>query len=151
VTSDGHSDRFAISEALDDYARGVDSRDWDLVLSVFTDDATLDYTAFGGPKGSPEEVVEWIASNVSNFVMTQHHITNRHITVDGDEAVCVAELFAPMGMAAGNGKMSMLYTGGAYHDRLVRTDEGWKIARRTFEKAWMAPGPDATGPSGPKP
>ena len=139
-----------VSEVLDDYARGVDSKDWDLVVSVFTDDAVLDYPAFGGPRGGAQEVVDWIAGNVANFAMTQHHITNRHITIDGDEAVCIAELFAPMGMAAGDGKMSMLFTGGSYNDRLRRTSEGWKIATRTFERAWMAAGPEATGPAGPK-
>jgi ketosteroid isomerase-like protein len=150
VISDSVSDRLAVSEVLDDYARGIDSRDWDLVVSCFADDAVLDYSAFGGPKGSAKEVVDWIAESVSAFVMTQHHITNRHITLDGDEAVCIAELFAPMGMKSDEGKMSMLWTGGAYNDRLARTDEGWKITRRVFEKAWMAAGPDATGPNGPK-
>lgn len=144
------SDRLGVSEVLDDYARGLDSGDWDLVCSVFTDDARLDYSAFGGPVGGPQEVVDWIQASVSNFVMTQHHISNRHITLDGDEAVCVSELFAPMGMASADGKMSMLFTGGSYNDRLRRTPEGWKITSRVFEKAWMAPGPEATGPNGPK-
>lgn len=95
------SDRLAVSEVLDDYARGIDSKDWDLVVSCFFSDALLDYSAFG----------------------------------------------CPMGMKSDEGKMSMLWTGGAYNDRLERTDEGWKIVRRIFEKAWMAPGPDATGPN----
>ena len=94
--------------------------------------------------------MDWIAESTASFVMTQHHITNRHITLDGDEAVCIAELFAPMGMAGEDGKMSMLLTGGAYNDRFVRTEDGWKISKRVFEKAWMATGPEATGPSGPK-
>ncbi len=143
-------DRLAVSEVLDEYARGIDSKDWDLVCSVFTDDASLDYTAFGGPAGSAQEVVDWIASSTASFTMTQHHITNRHITIDGDEAVCVSELFAPMGTPNGDGKMSMLLTGGQYNDRLRRTSDGWKISRRVFEKAWMAAGPDGTGPMGPK-
>ena len=150
MISDSVSDRVAVSEVLDDYARGVDSKDWDLVVSVCTDDAVLDYTAFGGPKGAAQEVVDWIAGSVTNCAMTQLHITNRHITIDGDDAVCVAELFAPMGMASDEGKMALLFTGGSYNDRLRRTPDGWKIATRTFEKAWMASGPEATGPSGPK-
>ncbi len=150
MISDSVSDRVAVSEVLDDYARGVDSKDWDLVLSVFTDDAVLDYSATGGPKGSAQEVVDWIATSVTPMVMTQHHITNRHITLDGDDAVCVAELFAPIGMPAGDGKMSLLFTGGSYNDRLRRTPDGWKIATRTFERSWLASGPEASGPSGPK-
>jgi 3-phenylpropionate/cinnamic acid dioxygenase small subunit len=150
VISDSVSDRLEVSEVLDDYARGVDSKDWDLVLSVFSDDATLDYTAFGGPKGPAREVVDWIQGSVSPMAMTQHHITNRHITIDGDDAVCVAELFAPLGMATGDGKMSMLFSGGAYNDRMRRTPDGWKIAERICDKAWLAAGPEASGPASPK-
>jgi ketosteroid isomerase-like protein len=143
------SDRIAVSEVLDDYARGIDSRDWDLVLSVFTDDAELDYTAFGSVKGHVKEVVDWLQDALAAFVLSQHHITNRHITIDGDEAVVSAELLAIMGMPSGDGKMSMMYTGGQYNDRLVRTAEGWKISKRICDRGWLASGPDATGPTGP--
>ena len=139
----------AISEVLDTYARGIDSKDWDLVASVFADDATLDYTAFGGPKGTAQDVIAWIQASVSAFAMTQHHITNRHVTIDGDEATVESELFAPMGMATGEGKMSILFTGGCYRDRLRRTSDGWKISERTCDRAWLAAGPDATGPNAP--
>jgi ketosteroid isomerase-like protein len=149
VKPDGLSDRLAVSEVLDDYARGVDSRDWDLVVSTFTDDAALDYTAFGGPKGTRDEVIGWIANALTAFVMSQHHITNRHITIDGDEAVVTAELLAIMGMASDPQKMSMMFTGGQYVDRLVRTTDGWKIARRTCDRGWLASAPDASGPRSP--
>ncbi len=146
---DSVSDRLAVSEVLDDYARGIDSRDWDLVVSCFTADAYLDYTAFGSIKGPVEEVVGWLQNAVSSFVMSQHHITNRHITIDGDEAVVSAELLAIMGMTSGEGTMSMMYTGGQYNDRCVRTSDGWKIAKRTCDRGWLATAPDATGPTSP--
>ena len=149
VIPDSVSDRLAVSEVLDDYARGVDSRDWDLVVSTFIDDAALDYTAFGGPKGSRDEVIGWISKALTAFVMSQHHITNRHITIDGDEAVVTAELLAIMGMATEPQKMSMMFTGGQYVDRLVRTPDGWKIARRTCDRGWLASAPDASGPRSP--
>ena len=151
MTSDSVSDRLAVSEVLDAYARGIDSKDWALVTSVFTDDATLDYTAFRGPKGSRDEVVSWLEAMVTGFAMTQHHITNRHITVDGDEAECTAELFAPMGMSSGDGKLSMLLSGGCYRDTLRRTADGWKISRRLCDRGWLASGPDASGPTPPAP
>ena len=149
MISDSVSDRLAVSEVLDDYARGIDSKDWDLVVSVFTDDAHLDYTAFGGPKGARDDVVGWLQTMVSSFAMTQHLITNRHITIDGDEAVVTAELLAPMGTAKGDQKMAMMWTGGCYRDRLTRTADGWKISRRTCDRGWMTIGPDASGPASP--
>jgi hypothetical protein len=144
------SDRIEVSALLDDYARGVDTKDWDLALSVFADDATLDYSAFGGPNGSAKEVIDWIAESTAAFTMTQHHITNRHITLDGDEAVCVSELFAPIGMPSGEGKLAMLYSGGCYNDRMTRTPDGWKITSRVGDKAWLASGPEASGPRSPR-
>ncbi len=149
MTSDGPSERLAVSDVLDAYAHGIDTKDWGLVTSVFTDDATLDYTAFGGPRGSRDEVVEWVKASVSSFPMTQHHITNRRITIKGDEAECVAELFAPMGMASSEGKMAMLMSGGCYRDSFRRTSDGWKISARVCDNAWLAAGPEASGPSSP--
>lgn len=146
---DSVSDRLAVSDVLDAYARGIDTKDWPLVTSVFTDDATLDYSAFGGPTGSRDELVSWLQAAVSAFAMTQHHITNRNIDVSGDEASSLAELFAPMGMASSDGKMTMLLSGGRYNDRLRRTPDGWKIASRVCEQAWLASGPEASGPTNP--
>jgi hypothetical protein len=149
MKSDDLSDRLAVSDVLDAYARGIDTKDWSLVTSVFTDDASLDYTAFGGPKGSRDEIVSWLRAAVSAFAMTQHHITNRNITLVGDEARSMAELFAPMGMASSDGKMTMLLSGGCYRDTMRRTPEGWKIADRVCDRAWVASGPEASGPSAP--
>src|ERR1700751_881744 len=39
------SDELEIATLLTRYARAVDSRDWDLYRSVFTDDAHIDYAA----------------------------------------------------------------------------------------------------------
>jgi SnoaL-like domain len=48
----GLHDRLEIHELLARYARGVDSRDWDLWKTVFTPDAVLDYSSVGIPVGS---------------------------------------------------------------------------------------------------
>ncbi len=149
VTSDALSDRLAVSDLLDEYARGVDTKDWDLVTSVFTPDATLDYSAFGGPNGSRDEIVAWVSAAVTSFPMTQHLITNRRIAIEGDNATCTAELFAPMGMDAGEGKMNMLLTGGRYVDTFTRTPDGWRIAKRVCENAWLGMGPEVRGPTQP--
>lgn len=149
MTSDGVSDRLALSDVLDAYARGIDTKDFALVRSLFTDEATLDYTAFGGPKGTTAEVFDWIARATAGFPMTQHHITNRVFSIDGDSATSSADLLAVMGMAAGDGKLNMMFTGGIYKDTYKRTSSGWRISQRVCDRGWMATGPEATGPSGP--
>ena len=149
MTSEGVSDRLALSDVLDAYARGIDTKDFALVLSLFTEDAALDYTAFGGPRGPAQEVFDWISNEVSAFPMTQHHITNRVFSVDGDSGSSTADLLAVMGMGSGDGKLNMMFTGGIYKDTYVRTSSGWKISERVCDRGWMAGGPEATGPSGP--
>jgi hypothetical protein len=144
------SDRLALSDVLDAYARGIDGKDFPLVVSLFTPDAALDYTAFGGPKGGPAEVFDWISKAMSAFPMTQHHITNRVFEIDGSEATGTSDLLAVMGMGAGDGKMNMMFTGGIYRDTFTRTPDGWKIAGRVCDKGWLASGPEASGPEGPK-
>ena len=46
------SDRIEIDDLLTRYATGVDRKDWDLWETCFTDDARIDYTAFGGIAGA---------------------------------------------------------------------------------------------------
>jgi hypothetical protein len=81
---------------------------------------------------------------VENFPLTQHHITNRRIRVDGDTATCTAELLAPMVMSGKEGKLKMLLTGGRYVDTFARTPHGWRITNRVCENGWMGTGPDIT-------
>ena len=50
------SDRIEIQELLVRYSHAVDSRDWDMYENVFTPDAFIDYTCFGGPAGDPKEI-----------------------------------------------------------------------------------------------
>jgi hypothetical protein len=52
-------------------------------------------------------------------------------------------------MSSGDGKMSLMFTGGSYNDRLRRTPDGWKITSRTFDRSWIASGPEASGPRSP--
>lgn len=50
------ADEQAISALLYRYARAVDTKDWALYRSVFTDDAVIDYTSAGG---SPDPATRW--------------------------------------------------------------------------------------------
>jgi hypothetical protein len=60
-------------------------------------------------------------------------------------------LLAVMAMAGQEpGKMNIMWTGGRYNDRFVRTSGGWKIGSRVFENSWIAPGPEASGPLEPR-
>ncbi len=69
------SDRLEIEALVHKYARAVDTRDWDLWRSLFTDDAVVDYSSAGAIAGSRDEVAAWLEQALSAMQMMQHFIT----------------------------------------------------------------------------
>ena len=61
VNQAGVSDEGDIARLLYRYARAVDTKDWELYCSVFTDDAYIDYSSAGAAAGSRDEVADWYA------------------------------------------------------------------------------------------
>ena len=45
------ADRLEIDQLLVRYVDAIDAKDWDLLDTVFTPDAHLDYSSSGGPEG----------------------------------------------------------------------------------------------------
>ena len=131
------SDRLEIDALLSRYARAIDTLDWELLDTVFTPDARIDYTATGGICGAYPEIRAWLGQVLPGFAMRQHFVTNREITLDGDQATSRALLFNPMGMRNQAGGLDLFYVGGCYVDRLRRTPAGWRIVERREEQGWF--------------
>ena len=132
------ADRIAISDFLTAYSRAVDTKDWDLFRSLFTDDAAIDYTSSGGIAGGVEEVATWMENTMSMFSTTQHIITNETVAIDGDTASVQAVLFNPM-VFEGSDTLSFS-CGGGYDLDLVRDGEGWKSRRVVMTMSWTTMG-----------
>jgi hypothetical protein len=130
------SDRLQIRELLDAYAAGIDTRDWSLLASCCAPDAVLDYTAYGGPRGTVQEAVEWIARAMSQIAVSQHLVTNVRISIDGDTATSHCYLFSPLAANSSGGGEGTFLVGGYYDDRLRRTDDGWRIEERVAGPSW---------------
>lgn len=133
------ADKLEIHEQLARYARGVDTRDWELWKSVFTDNATVDYSQSGVISGSRDEVAAFLAEAFTAIEWATHHITNVEIDLHGDRARVRAMFFNPMQIAGVDGSSS---TGGYYHHDFVRTTEGWRSEHLVEEPVWFlnAPG-----------
>jgi 3-phenylpropionate/cinnamic acid dioxygenase small subunit len=135
-TLDEIADRIAIDDLLTRYATALDTKNWEAYASCFTPNAYIDYTSAGGIKGRLPEVKAWLAPVMEGFPMSQHLVTNRTIVMDGDTATCRSYFFNPMGVADEDGDLILFFEGGSYHDKLVRTAEGWRIAERIEESAY---------------
>jgi 3-phenylpropionate/cinnamic acid dioxygenase small subunit len=149
VTLQQLADRLEVDDLLTRYTVCIDTKDWDRLATVFTPDASIDYTASGGTKGTFADVAAWLAVTLAGFPMTQHFCTNRTVTLDGDRGTARSYFYNPMGMPDGD-KQSLFFVGGYYNDDLVRTADGWRIAQRVEEMAWMdtrkVSSPASTGP-----
>lgn len=128
-------DRMAMEDLLTRYATAVDGRNWDLLDSVFTHDAHLDYRSAGGVEGGYPEVRKWLAEVLPIFDMTQHLVLNREFKRDPD-GVQASSCFLNPNQLRVDGKLWLFTVGGRYHDRLVETADGWRIARRIEHTLW---------------
>jgi 3-phenylpropionate/cinnamic acid dioxygenase small subunit len=129
------SDRIRIQDLFTAYAAAVDARDWDAFKGFFAADAVLDYTAFGGPRGSADDAVQWLDRAMRVIAASQHLISNISVQVDGDDATARSSVFSPLVIGEGERKEVML-NGGTYSDRLRRTEDGWRITERVAQLAW---------------
>ena len=128
------ADKIEIHELLARYARGVDTHDWDLWRSVFTEDAIVDYSQSGVICGNRDEVAEFLRQAFETIPWATHHITNVEVELDGDRAQARAMFFNPMHLPGMEEESS---TGGYYFHDLVRTPNGWKSEHLIEQPMWF--------------
>ncbi len=144
-------DRQEIDDLLTRYATSVDTKDWDLYETCFTEDAFIDYESAGGIKGKRPEVRAWLEKvmvifpmtqhvvcnrDMVIFPMTQHVVCNRVIEIDGDKATARSVFYNPMALPGEGKAQSLFIDGGYYNDQLVRTADGWRITERIEESSY---------------
>ena len=127
-------DQQDIAAVLLCYATGIDRRDWQLFRTVFTDDCELDYGEIGSFKGV-DAVTEFMQQAHAMAGHTMHRLTNQVIAVDGDAAEARTYVDALIMLADNN---SGVNAAGFYDDELVRTEDGWRVARRNFIQVRVA-------------
>lgn len=122
------TDRQDIGDVLIRYATGIDRRDWPLFRTVFTDDCAIDYGEIGTWNGV-DAITEFMEQAHAMAGHTLHRLTNEAITVEGDKATARTYIDGLI-MFGDNG--SGVNAVGFYDDELVRTGDGWRIARRRY-------------------
>jgi len=128
------SDHQHIVDVLTRYATGIDRRDWHLFRTVFTDDCTLDYGEIGA-WSSADAVTDFMEQTHAMAGHTLHRLSNHVVTVDGDTAGARTYVDA---LIMSQDNASGVDAAGFYDDDLVRTPDGWRIARRRFTSVRVA-------------
>jgi hypothetical protein len=131
-------DKLEIHEVLAHYARGLDTKDWDLWRAVFTADAVLDYSSAGIAVGKRDEIAAMFEQALVAIPWAQHFITNVEVDFDvdpaGDRAKVRAYFYNPMQLP---GKDEQSSCGGTYEHDMVRTAEGWKSEKVVENNMWF--------------
>jgi ketosteroid isomerase-like protein len=131
------SDRIEIQDLQVAYSHAIDFKDFDALDDVFTPDAHIDYTVFGGPKGSYPEIKKYLSETMPMFSGYYHMQATSKVTIDGDTATAVTPCYNPMVLPLGEGKEQVFTCGLWYHDTYVRTPQGWRISKRVEEKTFV--------------
>lgn len=127
------ADRAAISDVVIAYASAVDSRDWALFRSLFTDRVYFDFRSFSPDLHGDIPVEDLVARTrtIANFDSTQHISSNHRHVIEGDAATCVSYMQASHFLKRdGVDHHCILY--GYYTNSLVRFRKGWRINRYTL-------------------
>jgi ketosteroid isomerase-like protein len=120
----------SIANLLSDYCDRLDRFDLDGVVALFTPDGAYDF-GFGRVYAGADRLRE-LFSRVGVYRATSHHISNVHLSVEGDKARARSALYAYHVRAADG---SEVHVWGQYADDLVRVDGRWRIARRALRVA----------------
>ena len=122
------TDEHDIAKVLVRYATGIDRRDWALFRTCFTDDVQADYEGIATWE-DVDAITEFMATSHADMGHTMHRLSNLAITVDGDSATARCYVDGVLMAADGASGLNPI---GFYDDELVRTADGWRIARRRF-------------------
>ena len=140
-------DRIAIQDTIAIYSLGQDTHQGDdrNVLeqwkNTFTPNATIDFTVFGIPPCSYEQLAKHLRGDENQkgkmndaFSKWQHLLGLPTVTLKGDEATSRTDLWASHnGYKTEGTPQYSVYAAGVFHDQLIRTNEGWRIKYRRLE------------------
>lgn len=118
------ADRIEIHELPGRYGDAIDDRDWDRLGRVFTEDATFDLTSVGGPNLQGLESIKSFMDTEAAHPLT-HTMTNIYVDETPEGVMLHFRILAlrrdePVGT-------------GSYHDRVVKTPDGWRVQQRVFQ------------------
>jgi 3-phenylpropionate/cinnamic acid dioxygenase small subunit len=132
-------ERIDVAEVVYSYATGVDTRDWALYRSIFSDEVEIDFSSWdAGVVARRMTADEWVGSVRPLFMgleATQHAMSNPRVSIVGDRATCVMYMQAAHFLRNDEGDAEFTL-GGYYTDQLVKTPAGWKLCGVKLTVTW---------------
>ncbi|MBK7729453.1 MAG: nuclear transport factor 2 family protein [Gammaproteobacteria bacterium] len=134
-----------ITQLLLKYPVALDSRDFDLLESLFTADARIDIPVAGS--FDPRGYRHMLEQGQGRLDATQHFVGQPLLHIDGERAAARSYLYAQhvVNALAPNGT---LLIGAWYNDELRRVGGRWLISSRTGNSVWWSGNPAVLGLDG---
>lgn len=127
------ADWLAIANLKAAYCRLLDTKDWDGWGQLFTEDFELDVTGSGGDVVMGRDAVVASVRQAIGTAQTAHQVHFPEITIEGGEAHAIW----PMQDRVVWGEGRALTGYGHYHERYVKTGQGWRIAAQKLTRLVM--------------
>jgi hypothetical protein len=121
-------DKGALRDLAMRYARAIDRRDRELLLSCYHADAIDHHGVMF--RGDPLAYADWQPEIMAQFELTAHYIMNTDYRVRGELAE--GELYFVAFHRFVPPSRKEMIVGGRYHDRYERRSGVWRIAHRTI-------------------
>lgn len=128
--TDTLQDIFDIQQLLNRYSVAVGQRDWQSTLATFAPDGVWAVPALAAEFQGHEQLGPAMASFANKFDYFLQLNAPAVIEVRGDTATAISSIRET---GKYQGRNEALDVVGFYYDQLIRTAEGWKFSRRTFD------------------
>ena len=126
-------DKQEITELVHTYCNAMDRRDYDLLRTLYHDDASDDHGTFF--KGPAVEFIEQLPAIQAPMNILHHNITTLNIAVEDDYGEGEVYVLA-VHQAAIEGRMVDLLIGGRYFDKYEKRKGVWRYSERTVVADW---------------
>ena len=124
--------REALRQLVTAYSRAVDRRDFNLLRSLYHDDAVEDHGDMFA--GGPGTYVAFVEKALSNYAATAHYVVNASFEIAGDRAE--GEVYKINYHRTHGPNAHEVITGSRSLDRYRRDDGRWRFARRSITLDW---------------
>lgn len=138
-------DRARISDLLHEFARALDTKDWDAYAATYAEDGVLElpWATLRKP-----ELAEFVSRDLGRFHATHHLSANHAIEIEGDAARSRSYVLA-MHVLDPDDQATQWLGGGWYDNEYRRTADGWRLTRVRITPVWdIGARPTARGDRG---
>ena len=129
--TDGRLQRFADTEqitwVLNEYCHALDQMDLPRLCALFTEDCLVEYGPEQWLRSRGAADLEQSLARMWRWARTSHHLSNVQVRFESAHEA-VARSYVQAWHERPDGSTATIF--GQYNDRLVRRDDGWRIAER---------------------